>query len=200
MSALYMKLLSVIVLFVFLSGCFEASDAVKVKSDLFNSVEKLNLIRGDYTLGKALSQPQKKIAAENKIETNVAATYKFKDNDLYIVADTELDRVVIIYEYYDPAPRKKVKDLIGALAFDFGDPTLMAHDKVVYWAYDEKQKITEDEYRKIKESKRSLDVLATVKLSSSEDLMTAGGSDEDSIVYYVISSEPLLKLVQSPRL
>jgi hypothetical protein len=76
----------------------------------------------------------------------------------------------------------------------------MAHDKVVYWAYDEKQKLTEDEYRKIKESKRSLDVLATVKLSSNEGIMTAGGSDEDSIVYYVISSEPLLKLIQSPSL
>jgi hypothetical protein len=195
-----MKLLSVIALFVFLSGCFDASDAVKTKNDLFNSVEKLNLIRGDYTLGKALSQPQKKIAAENKIETNTAGTYKFQDNDLYIVADTQSDRVVIIYEYYNPAPMKKVKDLIGALAFDFGDPTLTAHDKLVYWAYGEKQKLTEDEYRKNKESKRPLDVLATVKLSCSGGIMAAAGSEGDNIAYYVISSEPILKLVQSSGL
>ncbi len=122
-------------------------------------------------------------------------TYKFKDNNLFIVADKAKDRVLILYEQYDPATKDKVRELVGNLFFDFGDPTVMAHDKTIYWAFDEKGKISEEHYRKAKQEGRPLKTLATVKLNSSQKIMDKNSPLESGSVYYIISSEPILKLI-----
>ena len=166
-------------------------------ADLFNRVEKLNIHRSDYTLGKALTDKQKKIARDNAEEKASPGTYKFKDNNLYIVADKATDRVLILYERYEPVSAKKIRELVGSLFFDFGDPTVMAHDKTIYWAFDENGKISEAQYRETKATKKPLKTLATVKLDSSHKIMDGSDPGENSSVYYIISSEPMLKRLNS---
>ena len=164
-------------------------------ADLFNRIEKLNIRRNDYTLGKVLTDTQKQTAQENTEETSSPGTYKFKDNNLYIVADRATDRVLILYERYEPISGNKIRELVGSLFFDFGDPTVMAHDKTIYWAFDEKGKISEEQYREAKATKMPLKTLATVKLDSTHKVMDSSAPGDNSSVYYIVSSEPILKLL-----
>jgi hypothetical protein len=110
------------------------------------------------------------------------------------VADKATDRVLILYERYEPVSRKKIRELVGVLFFDFGDPTVMAHDKTIYWAFDEKGKISEEQYREAKATKKALQPLATLKVDSSHKIMDTSEPGENSSVYYIVSSGPLLKL------
>jgi len=166
-------------------------------TDLAALVAKLNIHRNNYTLGKELTDRQMKIAQRNAVEQAGPGTYKFKDNNLYVVVDKATDRVLILYEKYEPASREKIRELVGTLFFDFGDPTVMAHEKIIYWAFDEKGKISEEQYREVKATREPLKVLATVKLDSNRKIMDKSDSGVDGSVYYIVSSEPLLKLLNS---
>jgi len=192
-----MKILSVIMAAVVLSvgaACTSRADDI---TDLFNRVEKLNLRCNDYTLGKVLTDKQKQSAQDNAEDKASPGTYKFKDNNLYIVADKATDRVLILYERYEPVSRKKIRELVGTLFFDFGDPTVMAHDKTIYWAFDEKGKISEEQYREAKATKKTLQTLATVKVDSSHKIMDSSEPGASSSIYYIVSSGPLLKLLKN---
>ena len=166
-------------------------------ADLSKRVEKLNIRRNNYTLGKVLTDKQKQTAQGKAQEKAAPETYKFKDNDLYVVADKATDRVLILYERYEPASKQKIRELVGTLFFDFGDPTVIAHDKTIYWAFDENGKISEEQYREAKATKKPLQTLATVKLDSSRKIMDDSDLEEDGSVYYIVSSEPILKLLNS---
>jgi hypothetical protein len=180
-------------LILFVAACSSQTDE---STDLFVRVAKLKIQRNDYTLGKTLTDKQKETAQRNAVDAASPATYKFKDNDLFIVADKATDRVLILYEQYDPATKEKGRELVGNLFFDFGDPTVMAHDKTIYWAFDEKGKISEPQYRATKEKKQPLKTLATVKLDSSHKIRGDDGDEKNRSVYYIVSSEPLLKMIE----
>ena len=192
-----MKTFSVILAAVILSAGAAATSRADEFADLFNRVEKLNIRRNDYTLGKELTAKQKQTAQGNPEEKASPGTYKFKENELYIVADKATDRVLILYERYEPVSREKIRQLLGSLFFDFGDPTVMAHEKTIYWAFDEKGKISEEQYRQAKATKKPLKTLATVKLDSSHKIMDSNDPGESSSVYYIVSSQPLLKRINN---
>ncbi|MBT8372323.1 MAG: hypothetical protein KJO34_15255 [Deltaproteobacteria bacterium] len=196
-SVCSIRLLSVFTAAVVLSAAVACSPKADEISDLFNRVENLNIERNDYILGKVLTDKQKKSAQLNALDAASPGTYKFKDSDLYVVADHASDRVLVIYERYEPASRAKIRELVGALFFKFGDPTVLAHDKTIYWAFDEKGEISEEHYRKAKQEGRPLRTLATIKLHSSQKIMDQSGPVENGSVYYIISSEPILKLHQA---
>ena len=192
-----MKILSVIMAAAVLSVGAACTSRVDDFTDLLNRAEKLNLRRNDYTLGKVLTDKQKQTAQDNAEDKASPGTYKFKDNNLYIVADKATDRVLILYERYEPVSRKKIRELVGALFFDFGDPTVMAHDKTIYWAFDEKGKISEEQYREAKATKKTLQTLATVKVDSSHKIMDTSEPGASSSIYYIVSSGPLLKILKN---
>jgi len=192
-----MKTFSVIMAAVILSAGAAGPSRAGELADLFNRVEKLNIRRNDYTLGKVLTDKQKQTAQDNAQEKASPGTYKFKDNNLYIVADKATDRVLVLYERYEPVSGKKIRELVGALFFDFGDPTVLAHDKTIYWAFDEKGKISEEQYREAKATKKPLQTLATVKLDSSHKIMDSSDPGGNSRIYYIVSSGPILKLLNS---
>ena len=193
----HMKTFLRIIAAVILSVAAACSPKADEFIDLFTRVENLNIQRHNYILAKALTDKQKKTAQRNALEAASPGTYKFNDNDLYVVADQVSDRVLVIYERYEPASREKIQELVGALFFDFGDPTVMAHDKTIYWAFDENGKISEEHYRDIKEKGEPLKTLATVKLDSSQKIMDKSGPVESGSVYYIVSSEPILKLINT---
>jgi len=178
----------------FAAACSPRADEI---SDLFARVEKLKIQRGDYILAKALTDKQKETAQRHVAEAPSPGTYKFNDSDLFVVVDIATDRVLILYERYEPIGREKIRELVGNLFFDFGDPTVMAHEKTIYWVFDEKGKISEENYRKAKKEGKLLNTLATVKLDSSHKILDKSGPVVNGNVYYIISSEPILKLHQA---
>ncbi len=163
---------------------------------LLDRLSALNLSRNGYVLGRVLTDRQKHIAATHPVKVENPKIYKFQDGDLYIVAEKTTDRVIILYKQFDPAPRKKIQEVVGALFLDFGDPTIYAHDKIIYWAFGSRGKFSEEEYKKIKDEKGKLDVLATLKLTSSLKIMEKNGEETAGNMYYILSSPPVLKLIK----
>jgi len=163
-----------IVMFLFV-GAAQAADLNR----LFKKVEKLKLERQGYVLGAKLNKQQLEIAAANPEEAKAEDTFKFKDDSLFIVAHKETNRVLVIYELFEKAAQKKVQDLVGDLYVNFEEPTVMAHDKIVYWAW-------------VKKGKK-LDILATVKCVSDIKIMEKQKEPLNGDVYYIISSDAILK-------
>lgn len=181
------------VLFIFVAGCSSQPDE---STELFVKVAELGIQRNGYTLGNLLTDKQKETARHNAVEAASPGTYKFKDNELFVVADNATDRVLIIYERYEPASREKIRELVGDLFFVFGEPTVMGHDKTIYWAYDAEGKMSATTYKEAKDNKKVPQFLASIKLQSSHKIMDNTQPVKDGSVYYIISSEPLLKLLE----
>jgi len=84
---------------------------------------------------------------------------------------------------------------VGSLTLEFGEPTVMAHEKTLYWVYDPKGKLSREQYQKAKKEEGNLNVLATVKLNSTVKILENRPTSGENSVYYIISSEPVLKLL-----
>ena len=163
----------------------------------------LELGFNNYHLGSVLTEAQKKVSETNAVEKALHGTYKFKDNDVYVVASDEDDTILGIYKEYPNISMEELKGVVGGLMFEFGEPTVMAHNKLIYWSYDKNGKITQDEFEFARQS-GGAQSLATVKLSSSESIgvpvapenKEAQGEQNDSSIsaYVIITSDPLSKL------
>ena len=166
-------------------------------TDVLDRVAVLNIDRNGYTLGKALTDAQKNTVRRHPVEIDNPNLYKFKDGGLYIVTEKTTDRVIIMYEQYDETSRKEIRELVGTLFLDFGEPTVFTHDKVIYWAWGQNGKFSSEAFKTAKKKKQPLKVSATVKLNSSLEIMGAKEDKEPGSVYYIVSSDPALKLIQS---
>jgi hypothetical protein len=173
----------------FVAGVSRAGELQTV----FSQVENLKIQRGGYVLGGKLTGFQQKIAAENPMEAASKKVFKFKDKNLNIVADKETLRVLVIFEQFEKLSQQKVQGLIGELFMVYEDPTISAHDKVVYWAWGKKAKFTAAQFDMAREKKKKLAIIATVKLNSEIKIMDKNETEAIGDVYYIISSDPLLK-------
>lgn len=162
-------------------------------SRLFDRIENLKLERHGYVLGAELNPEQIKTAISNPIDAVSPDTFKFKDKNVFVVAQKITHRVLIIYEQLEESTQQKIHDLIGELYLAFDDPTVLAHDKVIYWAYGEKGKITSKEFDAARQDKKTPDVLAFVKCISDISIMEKKKEPSQGQVYYIISSDPVLE-------
>jgi hypothetical protein len=195
------KYLCCVTIFICLTGSAYSSDnllhATNTVADIYEKVESLKISWHGYTLGSQLSDSQKEIAEKNPLPSTASSTYKFRDKELTIVADSKTDRILIVFEIIENASQQKVRDMLGSLVIVFNDPTLSAHDKIVYWAYGENGKYSatqfEDAKENVKNEQETLTIIATVKLQSEVPIMEKGRDKASGRVYYIISSESLLR-------
>ncbi len=173
----------------FMAGAAGAQEQDK----LFNQVEKLQIQRQGYVLGAQLTKAQQEIAAKNPLETASKKVFKFKDKNLNIVADNETFRVLVMFEQFEKLSQKQVQEKVGELFMAYEDPTISAHDKVVYWAWGKKEKFTAAQYDMAREKKKKLTIIATVKFNSEIKIMDTNETQAIGDVYFIISSDPLLK-------
>jgi hypothetical protein len=174
-------------------------------SDLINAVTALKLGFRGYIIGTILTQDQVTFAKNNLEENAYEGTYKFRDNDIYVVADNSSNMILALYQRQEKIDRNQMKQVISMLMTEFHEPTTMAHDKLVYWAYSKDGKISDTTYLDAKHTGK-LDVIATVKLNSTVGIFpdkTTGSPEESSEskveeqsladIYILISSPPLLE-------
>jgi len=191
------RFVSTLILILLLSVLSSTTVFADELAELLDRVAALNISRGGYTLGTALTDRQNETARQNTAKDSTPGTNKFRDKNLYVVVDQKTDRVVIIFEHYESASSEKISELVGALFFDFGDPTIMAHDKIVYWVFNGKGKLSKEDYDIAKKTKELSNILLTIKLNS--DLKISGNNKdkENGNAYYIISSEPILRLINA---
>ena len=169
-------------------------------------VAGLRLGFGDYHLGARLTDNQKAIAAKNPAEKTVKGTYKFKDGEVFVIASSVGDTVLGLYKEYPETTLITMKSVIATLMLEHGEPTAIAHDKLVYWSYDKNGKIDQDLFD-FQRQNGGVKSLAAVKFSSSEPIVIEAENNEATAkekqisAYVMITSDPMSKLflVQNPQ-
>ncbi len=192
-----MKFISLTLVILLLSVSSYAGQSPDELVDLLDQVALLHIGKNGYILGKVLTRTQKEIAKQHPVKIDTPGLSKFQDGDLNIVIKKNNDRVIIIYEQHEEATQKYIQELVGTFFLDYGDPTVFSHDKVVYWAWGKKGKVSNDEFELSKDIQKPLDILATVKLNSHLKIMESKENQAPGRVYFIISSDPVLKLIQS---
>jgi len=188
--------LPLVILACFMVGSTPVSAAAVSEAVLrmAGEVAKLKIGMGEYILGENLTDNQKAIARSNPIEKSLPGTYKFRDKDIFIVAVSEEDISIGIYKVYPECTMDDIKKIVGNLMLDYGEPTTTAHDKIIYWNYNKKGKISRDVFDFEKTS--GIDPLGTIKFSSSEGIDAEQSAENPTPIsaYLMITSDPLSKV------
>jgi hypothetical protein len=155
-------------------------------------VASLHLGMNGYVIGDRLSAEQKQMAADNKVNDSYAGTYKFSDREIYVVASRADDTILALYQRYEEADMARARNTISGLMGLYGEPTTMAHDKLIYWAYTSGGKVAEETYTSLKDKNETIDILATVKFSSAFEITPENPDHEKTgPVYFIVASDPL---------
>lgn len=179
-------------LFFFFIMIFVPSISANELSNLYRQVKSLEINIQGYILGATLTAPQKKRLTPIRDGKTSPGTCRFKDNTLTIVTDCKTDQILIMYEHFEDASIKKIHETIGDLIITFGEPTVTAHNKTIYWSYGKGGKISSPAFRHAKKTKTHLDIIAGIKLQS--ELPVTGKTDinRKGSFYYIISSHTIL--------
>ncbi len=160
--------------------------------DLIVAVKKLDLGFENYKLGYTLTKDQLKIARKKSINKKYQGTLKFKDGDVGVVADSKSNNILALYIEEKEADKEKIKNMVATLMMTFGQPTTMAHDKIIYWAFNAFGLISEETHGQAKKADE-LNILATVKFNSKTRFMEEGADKEKNAIYCIVSSPQLLE-------
>ena len=191
--------------FLLVSGSASISQA-KSATTLLESVLSLKIGMNGYVIGQKLNDSQKKHAGKHLVEGAYQDTYKFADNDLFIVVDQKSDRVLALYKQTKDANRTQLKEMVVELMDLFDAPTTIAHDKILYWAFNKHGAITEEDFNVAKRIKQTADlgIIATVKLNSELEI-TPDSQEKDQkasaenkegqtgSIYFIITSDPVVQ-------
>jgi hypothetical protein len=158
------------------------------------SVRELGLGEGGFVIGAPLTGAQIEVAKDNLLADAYPGTIKFAAGEVSIVAEEKSHLVLAVFRRREEVPAADVTQMVGGLMGRFGEPTTMAHGKMIYWAYGSSGKIDGGAYEEAKAT-GEIDILATVKFSSSLDLnpgLDEGSTEEAATIYYIITSDRLL--------
>ncbi len=168
-----------------------AGDPIEI---LAASVKNLGLGEGAFVIGSHLTEGQIEIARGNLLPDTYPGTIKFPDGEAVVVADEKTYLILAVYQRREEVRADDVKQMVGQLMTRFGEPTTMAHGKIIYWAFGKAGKINEEIYLESKAT-GEIDILATVKFNSTLDLnagMDNDNMEETGTIYYIITSDRLL--------
>jgi hypothetical protein len=156
-------------------------------------VASLGLGFGEYHIANKLSPAQKEKAQKTLVEKSYPGTYTFTDGDDFILVEKASDSILAVYRKNEQADRDQLKQMIADLMAMFGNPTSEAHDQIIYWVYDEKGKIPDEEYETLREGQER-PVLATVKFKSKLTFTESNQeNDQENSIHCIVSSPRLLE-------
>ncbi len=161
--------------------------------ELLSDLIKLDLGFGQYRLMRKMTPEQLKTAKRNKVKSNIMGAVKFKDGNLGAVYDADSGRILAVFREAKNLEKKKTQEIINDLMLTYGPPTTMAHNKIVYWGFNKKGLVTENEHQASKKT-LNISIIATVKLNSTLDIMgKAQQDDQKNNIYIIITSPPVIK-------
>ncbi len=173
-----------------------STSQAKTEPRLLDNVVSLKLGMNGYVIGQKLNDLQKEVAAKHVVEGAYQDTYKFVDNDLFVVVDQKSDRVLALYKQKKNASKSQLKEMVVELMDLFDAPTTIAHDKILYWAFNKHGAVTEKDFNVAKKIKQTADlgIIATVKLNSEVEI-TPDSKEEDQTgsIYFIITSDPMVQ-------
>ncbi len=167
------------------------------KGDDFAGLQKqvasLQLGLGEYYIAHELTPEQKAKGEKYLQEKSYPGTYTFTDEGVFVLAEKESDTILAVYLKNEEAGKVHFRQMIASLMMQFGDPTSEAHDQIIYWAYSEAGKISQDQYADIKKDEK-VQIIATVKFKSNLTFTEVDAEDiSENAIHCIISSPRLLE-------
>jgi len=124
-----------------------------------SSVEKLNKEYDGFKLG-AIFENKKANVIDNK---SINYNKYLIDNKTVVVTDKKENRVVVIRKRYKDIKKSELKSFVSSLIYKNGEPTVVAHEKIVYWIYDSNgKKYTQEDILKFKDEVSNKQFLSTL--------------------------------------
>ena len=158
--------------------CFSTAQGRELET-LFTQVKELGLKCQTYSLGAVLNDVQKETARVNRLKAPYPHTYKFVDQGVYVVVYQPTNQVLLIYQIFENLDHMKLTELVGELTFTYEYPSLMAHDRIIYWAYGLDGLLSTEAFDMAKETAKGLDVIATVKFTSEQPITGQAPPQQD---------------------
>jgi hypothetical protein len=189
-----MKSLLKLVIFV-----FTIVSVLSGSEQVYSKIENMNKGLDGYVVGKMLNDEQKELLIKNFIKSNEFNIAKFLVGDDLIVAIDKSNNVVIaLNKRYKKVEQKELQKMIGEYIFKYDEPTVMAHDKMVYWVYDkDNKKLSEDDLDKWKDSLKGKSVSGTLV-----DVLKSKDKKSEFNPYVSIkfnSTEPIMAKIEKPK-
>ena len=190
-------------------------------SDLYTKVENMKKGTDGYTIGAVLTEEQQAKVKENMIKSKYPKIVNFLDGkNLLVSINKANNRVLIINKRYQNLDQKSLKGMLGNMIHDFDEPTAMAHDKMVYWVFDENgDKLTEDDLKawkdkisgkptegmdlakavNLKKKDVNFNPFVSVKLQSDQPIMSEVTEAKLANPYLLIKSDKLIGLTNGTK-
>jgi hypothetical protein len=164
-------------------------------AELAAAVRELRLGDADFVIGDFLTEGQLELAREHLHTDSYPGTIRFSVDGIAVVADEDTHLILAIYQRQEEAGADQVTQMVGGLMVRFGEPTTIAHDQILYWAWGPSGKIDASTFEAGRASGQ-IDILATVKFNSSIEMtpgMNNDNTEEAATIYYIITSDRLLE-------
>jgi len=196
------------------------------ETDVYIKIEHMKKGIDGYVVGKTISKEQKKILQKNALSTSNKAIIKFLGGkNLIIAINAKNNKVLAINKRFPKVKQDAVKGIIGNMIHDYDEPTAMAHNRMVYWVFNEQgNKLSEDDLKNYKDAikgkahssmplafavniqKKDVNFNPYVSIKLSSDQPMIGGDKQKKVtreqklsnVYLMISSEKLIRLTTEP--
>lgn len=190
-------------------------------SDLYTKIANMKKGTDGYIIGEVLTKEQEAKVEANMIKSSYPKIINFLDGkDLLISINKKNKRVLIINKRYQNMDQASIKGMLGNMIHDFDEPTAMAHDKMVYWVFDENgDKLTEDDLKawkdnisgkatsgmalaeavNLKKKKVNFNPFVSVKLQSDQPIMSEVKETKLANPYLLIKSDKLIGLTNASK-
>jgi len=172
-----------------------SAEKTETVAQIADSVKGLKLGIGPYTIGEYLTAEQTELAYNNLVADSYAGTKKFYVDDYFVIVAEESNLIIAIYKQQEDVRADEVKKMVGFLMDKFDEPTTMAHDKIIYWAFGPDGIIDTQTYDDSKDT-GEIEIIATVKFNSSLEVspgMSNETVEETASIYFIITSDLLLQ-------
>lgn len=132
---------------------------VVLASDL-EKIQRLNLVYKGFRLGTELERAK----GLRPLKGALPGTLRFKDGSLVVAVDEKTRHIIALYEEYPQITPQELQRVVGELMGRLGEPTFEAHDKMLFWYFSPKGKISSETFNRIVEKGEEPKILAIVKL------------------------------------
>lgn len=157
---------------IFLFASHTTGHTSSVSQELYRVAEEVAALKlgfPPYILGEKLTEEQKTEGMKHAIPKSLNGTYKFKDGEVFVIAAEDNDIVLGMYKEFENFDPEQLKNIVGSLMFQYGEPTAVAHENMIYWTYNSKGKISQDTFE-FERSNGGAQSLVTIKFSSSDKI------------------------------
>ncbi|WP_297058323.1 hypothetical protein [Thermosulfurimonas sp.] len=97
------------------------------------------------------------------VEGALSGTLRYRKGELILAVDERTHRLIALYEEYKDLGPQQLREVVGRLMALFGEPTFEAHDRMLFWYFTEKGKVSRETFEGWREAGVKPSLLAVAK-------------------------------------